>query len=497
MTEACNKVQLIPVHCADLSNYVRCNMPDGISDFFQHHSFACRMIFSLYMMAMPIWNIHGIPQPDHLSYDHIRISYFMEDVTPPLESPLAFGTARIVHDSLSARGIVLQFDEYPVVLCAVDWIGISNEGMDYFKEKLAEAVETKPERISVHALHLHDGVRGDLTAPRLLDRYGESEIYYDTIFLRHVIDRVAFSARKAMEESQPVTHIGFGQARVKKVASNRRILNRAGKVQAMRWNNTSNWEIRNEPEGLIDPMLKMVTFWNGEDPVVSMSYYAVHPVTYFGEGIVSADFVGIARKNQENRQEIPQIYFTGAAGNIGTGKYNDGSVRIRQVLAARLSQAMEEAFAQTIRFSLEKKDVKWKSAEVYLPLASFMIKDSLESILAGELYDPELPFLRSISSLAWLERVHRKPEVQVSALHIKEIRLLHLPGEPFVEYQLAAQKYFPDLKICTAAYGEYGMGYIGTAIAYDQGGYETSKMASNVSPEAEKDLLTAIRKVLE
>src|SRR5699024_2696121 len=209
----------------------------------------------------------------------------------------------------------------------------------------------------------------------------------------------------------------------------------AGKVQAMRWNNTSNWEIRNEPEGLIDPMLKMVTFWNGEDPVVSMSYYAVHPVTYFGEGIVSADFVGIARKNQENRQEIPQIYFTGAAGNIGIGKYNDGSVRIRQVLAARLSQAMEEAFAQMIRFSLEKKDVKWKSTEVYLPLASFMIKDSLESILAGELYDPELPFLRSISSLAWLERVHRKPEVQVSALHIKEIRLLHLPGEPFVEYQ--------------------------------------------------------------
>ncbi len=46
-------------------------------------------------------------------------------------------------------------------------------------------------------------------------------------------------------------------------------------------------------------------------------------------------------------------------------------------------------------------------------------------------------------------------------------------------------------------YGEYGMGYIGTAAAYDQGGYETSKMASNVAPEAEKSLMKAIREVLK
>lgn len=489
------KIPVDAVHCGNFTIRSVC-MPVDICRFFSFplHGFSryfVPMAVALLTVGVPFGKLcASLP-------DSVFIAYFTEDVTPALESPLAFGSVRKISDSLRARGIILRFDEYPVVLCAVDWIGVSNEGMDYFKEKLAAAAGTKPERVSVHALHLHDGVRADLSAPRLLDRYGDSKIYYDTVFLREVIDRVALSAEKAMEDFQAVTHVGYGEARVEKVASNRRILNRAGKVQAMRWNSTSDLRLRGEPEGVVDPLLRMVTFWKEENPLIALSYYAVHPVTFFGEGVVSADFVGFARENEEIRKGIPQIYFTGAAGNIGVGKYNNGSVQIRQVLAARLGMAMDQAYAQTIRRPVGKSDFLWKTVEVYLPLASFMNRDSLESVLTGKSYDPELPFLRAVSSLAWLERVHQNPEVQVSALHMGDIRLLHLPGEPFVEYQLTAQRCFPDLKICTAAYGEYGMGYIGTAVAYEEGGYETSKMASNVAPESEEILLKAIRRVLE
>lgn len=37
---------------------------------------------------------------------------------------------------------------------------------------------------------------------------------------------------------------------------------------------------------------------------------------------------------------------------------------------------------------------------------------------------------------------------------------------------------------------------IGTAVSYEQGGYETSPSASNVAPEVEDVLLGAIRKLL-
>jgi hypothetical protein len=48
-----------------------------------------------------------------------------------------------------------------------------------------------------------------------------------------------------------------------------------------------------------------------------------------------------------------------------------------------------------------------------------------------------------------------------------------------------------------AAYGDYGPGYIGTAIAYEQGGYETLPSSSFVSPKVEPVLVDAMRKLLE
>ena len=69
-------------------------------------------------------------------------------------------------------------------------------------------------------------------------------------------------------------------------------------------------------------------------------------------------------------------------------------------------------------------------------------------------------------------------------------------GELFVEYQLAAQEIRPDLFVAMAAYGDYGPGYIGTAEAYPQGGYETSPHVSLVAPEVEPVLMDAIKRLL-
>ena len=72
-----------------------------------------------------------------------------------------------------------------------------------------------------------------------------------------------------------------------------------------------------------------------------------------------------------------------------------------------------------------------------------------------------------------------------------------MPGELFVEYQLAAKAERPDLFVAMAAYGDYGPWYIGTAKAYEEGGYETQPRSSNVGPSAEAVLMGAIRKLLK
>ena len=54
----------------------------------------------------------------------------------------------------------------------------------------------------------------------------------------------------------------------------------------------------------------------------------------------------------------------------------------------------------------------------------------------------------------------------------------------------------PLATVCMAAYGDYGPGYIGTQIAYSQGGYETGYV-SRVAPEVEKVLTDATADLLK
>jgi hypothetical protein len=65
-------------------------------------------------------------------------------------------------------------DEKPVTLCAVNWIGISKEGQVMWKTAFAKAGSTKTDRVSVHALHQHEGVGFDC-AVGLIDPWLKSQ----------------------------------------------------------------------------------------------------------------------------------------------------------------------------------------------------------------------------------------------------------------------------------------------------------------------------------
>jgi hypothetical protein len=70
-----------------------------------------------------------------------------------------------------------------------------------------------------------------------------------------------------------------------------------------------------------------------------------------------------------------------------------------------------------------------------------------------------------------------------------------MPGELFVDYQLAAQAMRPADFVAMAAYGDYGPGYIGTRAAYEQGGYEVR--SSRTAPDVEDALTAAMRELLK
>src|SRR5438477_365518 len=427
----------------------------------------------------------------------LRLASFDVDATPPIGSMMAYDPVTNRWDlGLRARGIVLLGAGEPIVLCAVDWIGIANEGHDAFQAALARAAGTSPGRVAVHTLHQHDAPDCDFSAERILKEAGLDPRQFDSRFQRQVISGLETAVRESLPRAQPVTEVGLGEGRVDKVASNRRILGPDGTVRATHWTATTDPVIRAEPEGAIDPIVSLVSFWNGERPLAVLSYYATHPQSYYRTGIPNPDFPGVARFLR--LLAVPaalHVHFNGAGGNIGAGKYNDGSPENRLVLAERLADGMRRAWETTLRHAITAADVSWTVEPVALPPAKHLAIDNLESQLKDR--DPTFLTQGGASRLAWLRRCQAGHRIDVACLGLGRARILHLPGELFVEYQLAAKAERPDLFVAMAAYGDYAPCYIGTAAAYDQGGYETSPSSSNVAPEVESVLRTAIRKLLQ
>ncbi len=429
--------------------------------------------------------------------DELSVAVFDMDVTPPLGYPMAYDPVIATWDlGLRAKGIVLLGAGEPIVLCAVDWIGIGNEGHDAFRAGLAKGAGTSPDRVAVHTLHHHDAPACDFSAEALIKEHGLDPKRYKGDFAREVLVQLEETVRAALPDAQLVTQVGLGVAEVKEVASNRRILDASGKVSGVRYTTCKDPVLRAAPEGIIDPQVSLVSFWNGETPVAVLSYYACHPQSYYRTGIPNPDFPGLARfMRQLAVPSALHVHFNGAGGNIGAGKYNDGSKENRLLLAERLADGMRRAWEATERFPVTPAAIGWKVLPAALPVTPHITQETLEPIPDGA-SDPSI-ILGSATTLAWVRRCETGHKIDISCLTLGKARVLHLPGELFVEYQLAAKAARPDLFVAIAAYGDYGMGYIGTARAYEEGGYETSGKASKVSPEVEEALMSAINALLD
>lgn len=426
----------------------------------------------------------------------LSVATFMVDATPPVGSPLCIGTRMPVvdvTDPLSARGVVLLPEgQKPIVLCAVDWVGVANAGNTAWREALAEAAGTTPDRVTVHALHQHDAPYCGFTTEDILQEHGLGGAAFDPAFASDVIRRSANAAALAAKNASPVTHVATGEAVVDHIASNRRLMSEDGKtVEAVRFTAARTAELRAAPVGTIDPFLKSVSFWNGEQALAVLTYYATHPQSHYGKGHVTPDFVGLARKAREDATGAPHIHFNGAGGNLGAGKWNDGSPENRPVLTARLAEGMKAAWEAREPFPVAELELDWAVEPVLLPLRAEVDDADIAARLAdtGEELRPRIRMAREI---AFRERVRKGTAIEVSRLRIGDIQMIHLPGELFVEYQIAAQNVDPGTFTCVAAYGDYGPGYIGTDGAYSEGGYETQLYISRTGPGVEGILMGAI-----
>jgi len=425
----------------------------------------------------------------------LKIAPFRFDVTPPVGHSLCGGwikPAVAVDDPLEAIGFVLTGAGEPIVICTVDWTGLLNRAHLEWRTALAAAAGTSPDRVAVQCVHQHNAPFVCLDAQQIVAEQANLPGVVDLKFFESCLERGRTAVQQALQHLQSVTHVATGQAKVEKVAGNRRILNAGGKLETWRGSSSKNpqhWEL---PEGLIDPWMKEFAFYNQKQKLVACYYYATHPMSYYGDGRVTSDFVGLARKRRQSEaQDCTAIYFTGCSGNVAAGKYNNGSPEARVQLTERIDQAMLACDQNLQTQSINS--VRWQTE----PLTMVPSASLNETTLTAQIADGKLPNSTRIISamkLAWLRRCQAGLPIVLSALHVNQTSLLHLPAECFVEFQLRAQQSHPDRFVATAAYGDGGAWYIPTADAFPQGGYEVG--VAFCSPETDRQMTAGTQTVL-
>jgi len=422
----------------------------------------------------------------------LRLALFASDVTPPLGHPLISGTAEEILQPLVLKGVVLDDGRTRVVLGAMDWCELRGGAMDLFRNRIAQAAGIPATQVAIQTTHTHSAPLVDVRAEQLLEKTPNPPRHVDIDWLTRAADDAGRSVETAIHNLQPFTHVGYGQAKVEHFASTRRVKGPDGKIQ-VRYSSKNSKALMAMPEGRIDPWLKTVSFYDGDEVLVRLHYYASHPQSSYGDGKAHPDTPGLARGYLENEEGVSQVYFTGCAGDVTAGKYNDGTPEARQALSKELYVGMIRAIAATKKVPVT--EYSWKSVD--LRVVPRNDPDSDPAKLQATISDPAAPPAQRVSAalqLAWAERIRLRPTIDLGRLRIGPVDILHLPGEPFVEYQLHAQGLRPDRFVAVAGYGECGTGYICTDAAFDEGGYEPT--ASLVGPPTEALLKAAILELL-
>lgn len=427
----------------------------------------------------------------------VRIARFSADVTIPLGHRcmgiLPTKAAKIV-DPLQVHGIVLLGPERPIVVAAFDWCEIRNQSYDDWRTTLADAAGTTPERVLVCSLHQHDAPVIDRGAQRLLDEVGLPGELFDTAFHDDCLTRVSQAVRDCLRTTRPVTHIGIGTARVDDVASNRRVVHLDGRVRFDRYSAAGNDPFdADAPEGLIDPMLKTISFWNGNQPLMAINHYAVHPMSYYGRGGVSYDFVGIARERRRRESGVPQIYVSGCSGDVVAGKYNGGSIDDRQKLADRLRDAMRRAWETTEREPVRSPRLRNSTLELPFHESDTFSKEAMLKTLHDEQEKISERILAAMGISSRL-RIEAGRAIDLPCIDLGPAQIVLLPGEAFVGYQVMAQQMRPDALVMPIGYGECWPGYIPTDAAFEDGFGHSWRWAG---PGSEAAMRSALRDVLE
>jgi neutral ceramidase len=426
------------------------------------------------------------------------------DITPPVgyrmsgyfHERLSTGTANPLH----AKALVLRQGDVRAAMVFCDIIGLSLDVSSRARKAAAEKAGIPEAHILLAATHSHTG---PLYAGALRKHF------HDLAVAKHGRDpceKVDYGERLAAgivqailraEAARRPVRLSAGGAEQRGLAFNRRFHMKGGGV---RFNpGTLNPNIV-RPAGPIDPETGVVLVRDerGDAAQAALVNFALHLDTVGGTRY-AADYPYYLERDLREKlgRDLVLLFGTGACGDI-----NHIDVTRRERLK---TEQIGRALAATVAAAVPKLRAV---AEPHLAVEREIVRAPLQRVTDEQLAwarenirkvgTRELPFLEQVKAyriLALELRGGRTIPLEVQAFRLgKDVALVGLPGEIFVELGLAIKRASPFATTLVVELCQDAPGYLPTKKAFAEGSYET--VNSRIAPGGGEMLVEAAARLL-
>ncbi|GEP98465.1 hypothetical protein [Chitinophaga cymbidii] len=358
------------------------------------------------------------------------------DITPPLEVGLLTSSVKGSYEPfesvrlpLKARVLVLGTLKDLVAIVSLDLLALNDTatgGWQHFKEGLSGVIP--PERIIITCTHTHNGP----------ESVALSGLYKTPVYKKWLADvqhKVKEAILKAAVAARPC-HASFAVGVLEGYTLLRRIPTPEGVIMSDAVQPIAPELMNRQP---VDRRVHSVAFRDQHGDTIATLVHAVcHPVHEMLLPHISAEFPGeMCLALEASGEHGMPIFLNGAAGEI-----NPPTVSCGPAYAQRHGRALAELVQQQERSSCEEA-FSHAHSEMQFPVR------------------PEAGMTQA-DALA-----------RFSAIRIGSLAMVFIPGEPFTATAFAIERGSPFAHTIVAAYAENTIGYIPTAAAFAEGGYET------------------------
>lgn len=447
----------------------------------------------------------------------LKVGYGKACITPALGTPCGKGLdddIREILDDTYARAVWIGRDGEGVLVAAADVVGICSADTNEFASRISSSLNIPSDRIIIHATHSHETPSTRWEPAKHLECYGLSDKYASPDYRKRLSDGLVDAARRAVRNASPC-EMAYAEARVSRVASNRRVAaDEPGKVVFR--GSRPNQEMRDKPEGEIDPMLRVVLFRALDSgKLIGLCNYNCHPSAAGGDqvGCSTGDFAGVGLTiAEESLGNADLLHLTGTCGDINPGKYATGDTRAFEDRKQDVQQ-MGKRYGDAILDAVNSAD-NWRTPDSVAfarSVTKLSIRDDMlsESECRAHLDEEAEQYARAHADgkkrpgtfhpMLYRYHTHRiakqsQIHTTAAALRVGDICFTFLPGEIFLRFGNALREATSGPLINSAYCMDYNVGYVVPPECYEEGGYESG--ATRLGPEAYGKLLGCAKDLL-